>query len=56
MGEKLTGHDYMVTPLPELVYHPDFNQKAMSIIIDVSQMTTEELVLIELPKGEPNGR
>lgn len=44
--EELTGHDYMTRPLLELQGHPNFNQMAYRVTIEVKSMTTRELELL----------
>ena len=40
---KLTGIDYLMTPITELSTHFDYSSKAMTTILAVAQMNTEEL-------------
>lgn len=50
--DKLTGIDYFTIPIPELVKHSEFSNRAMLTIIAISEMTTEQLETLVLMKKE----
>lgn len=41
--DELTGFDYLASPLADLICHPDFNQKALRVVLSVASKTSAEL-------------
>jgi hypothetical protein len=49
--EKLTGEDYLTTPLMILMSHPDYSEKAMKVMLRIKTMTSSDIERINLIGG-----
>lgn len=45
---ELTGMDYFMHPMVDLLKHPDYNHKAMIAISAISQMTSAQIEALNI--------
>lgn len=50
--DVLTGLDYATVPIEKLIKHPNFNNRAMNIIMKIMSMSTKQIEQLNILEGD----